>query len=540
MREKHSENKEEKLKKKEARKEAHERVERKSSRRNSMLRFFFTVVGISLEIGLIFAGFNVLNDKYEIISILTRVAGMLLVFYIYAKPKTSALKTPWMVLILVVPVFGILMYFLIGLNGATRKMKARFNEIDHKLFPILHQKASTAYTLRKEDKSLQNLSGYLMNYSNFPVYQNTDVTYYSDAAKALEAQKEALKSAKKFIFMEYYAIEDRESWAGIEEILKEKAAEGLTVRVFYDDMGSIQFLTKSFRNRLESEGIHCRVFNPFFPGLNAFLNNRDHRKITVIDGLIGFTGGYNIANEYFNNTHPYGYWKDTGIKIVGDGVKNLTVMFLEMWNAIRSNDIDDNDFSEFFPETNYQAHEKEGFVQPYGDSPLDNETVGENVYLALAGISRKYLWFMTPYLIITNEMTRTLRLAAKSGVDVRIITPGIPDKKMIYRVTQSYYKPLVDGGVRIFEYTPGFTHGKMAITDDKAAVCGTINLDYRSFYHHFEDACLIMNKNAVFDIRDDFEKTFAECREVTEEYRSGKSRAMDFGQVILRMFAGLF
>ena len=323
--------------------------------------------------------------------------------------------------------------------------------------------------------------------------------------------------------MEYYAIEDRESWAGVEEILKEKAAEGLTVRVFYDDMGSIHFLTKSFRNRLESEGIRCRVFNPFIPGLNAFLNNRDHRKITVIDGRVGFTGGYNLANEYFNVTHPYGYWKDTGLRLEGDAVRNLTLMFLEMWNAIRANDIDDDDFSTFFPETGYKAREREGFVQPYGDSPLDDETVGENVYLAMADMARN-----------------TLRLAAKSGVDVRIITPGIPDKKIIYRVTRSYYKPLVDGGVRIFEYTPGFCHAKMAVTDDKAAVCGTINLDYRSFYHHFEDSCLIMKKDAVFDIRDDFSKMFSECTEVTENYRSGRSRAMDLGQMILRMFAGLF
>ncbi len=525
---------------KEAKKADHSRVERKSSRRNSLFRFIFTLVGISLEIGLIVAGFNVLNGKYEEISISTRVLALLLVLYIYASPKTSAMKTPWIVLILLVPVFGIVMYLLIGLNGVTRRMKERFRNIDGQLFPLLHQKAETVYTLREEDRALQNLSGYLMNYSRFPVWQNTDVTYYSDAAKALEAQKEALRKAKKFIFMEYYAIEDRESWAGVEEILKEKAAEGLTVRVFYDDMGSIHFLTKSFRNRLESEGIRCRVFNPFIPGLNAFLNNRDHRKITVIDGRVGFTGGYNLANEYFNVTHPYGYWKDTGLRLEGDAVQNLTVMFLEMWNAIRPNDIDDNDFSAFLPAAKYEAREKEGFVQPYGDSPLDSETVGENVYLSMAGYAKDYLWYMTPYLIITNEMTRTLRLAAKSGVDVRIITPGIPDKKIIYRVTRSYYKPLVDGGVRIFEYSPGFSHAKMAVTDDKAAVCGTINLDYRSFYHHFEDSCLIMKKDAVFDIRDDFSKMFSECTEVTENYRSGRSRAMDLGQMILRMFAGLF
>ena len=345
----------EKQQKKAAKKAEHARVEHKSARRNSLFRFIFTLVAISFEIGLIVAGFNVLNGRYEEISIATRVIAFVLVLYIYASDKTSALKTPWIVLILLVPVFGIIMYLLVGLNGVTHQMKDRFAAIDDRLFPLRHQKAETAYTLREEDKGLQNLSGYLMNYSRFPVYQNTDVTYYSDAAEALEAQKEALKKAEKFIFMEYYAIEDRESWASVEDILKEKAAAGVLVRVFYDDMGSIHFLTKSFRDRLESEGIHCRVFNPFVPGLNAFLNNRDHRKITVIDGCVGFTGGYNMANEYFNITHPYGHWKDTGLKLEGDAVQNLTLMFLEMWNAIRPNDIDDNDFSAFFPETGYEA-----------------------------------------------------------------------------------------------------------------------------------------------------------------------------------------
>lgn len=531
----------EKEKKKEAKKADHSRVERKSSRRNSLLRFAFTIIAISLEIGLIVAGFNVLNDKYAIISLITRVIALFLVFYIYASPKTSALKIPWIVMILLVPVFGIIMYLLIGLNGVTRQMKKRFESIDEKLFPMLHQNSDTLKKLDGEDSRLHNMSDYLLNYSKFPVYDNTSVTYFSDTSEALEAQKEDLRKAEKFIFLEYFAIEDAEAWAGIEEILIEKARDGLTVRVFYDDMGSIHFLTKSFRNRLEAEGIHCRVFNPFAPGLNAFLNNRDHRKITVIDGKVGFTGGYNLANEYFNITHPYGHWKDTGLRHEGEAVKNLTMMFLEMWNAIRPKDIDDNDFSKYLPESE-AADVKEpcGFVQPYGDSPLDDETVGENVYLSMAGFAKHYLWYMTPYLIITNEMTRTLRLAAKSGVDVRIITPGIPDKKMIYRVTRSYYQPLVDGGVRIFEYRPGFSHAKMAIADDSVAVLGTINLDYRSFYHHFEDACLIMKNKAVYDIKDDFEKTFSLCTEVTEKYRSGRSRAMDFGQMILRMFAGLF
>ena len=271
--------------------------------------------------------------------------------------------------------------------------------------------------------------------------------------------------------------------------------------------------------------------------LNLFLNNRDHRKLTVIDGRVGFTGGYNLANEYFNLTHPYGHWKDTGIKITGDAVRSLTVTFLEMWNAVRGDDHNDRDYDRYLPRYDYYA-EEDGFVIPYADSPMDREQVGENVYISVAGYAKDYAWFATPYLILTDEMSHALSLAAKRGVDVRIITPGIPDKKLVYFITRSYYQPLVAGGVRIFEYTPGFSHCKMSIADDRIATCGTINLDYRSLYHHFENGCLFAYCSAVAEVKKDFEKTMAECREVTAEYMApGAGRQLK--QLILRLFAPL-
>ena len=330
-------------------------------------------------------------------------------------------------------------------------------------------------------------------------------------------QKEELRRAEHFIFMEYHAIEDAESWHAIQDILEERVRAGVEVRVFYDDAGSIGFVNTDFVDRLEAKGIKAKVFNPFMPGINLFLNNRDHRKITVIDGKVGFTGGYNIANEYFNLTHPYGHWKDTGVRLEGPAVKNLTAAFLEMWNASDERGSDDKSYEQYFPEVPASL-DAQGYVQPYADSPMDDVQVGEDTYISAAEYAQKYVWFVTPYLIITDEMERVLGLAARRGVDVRIITPGIPDKKIVYSITRSYYHKLALCGVRIFEYTPGFVHAKMCVADDVLATCGTINLDYRSLYHHFENGCLYYDCDAVADTKADCEWMFAQSREVTKEY----------------------
>ena len=344
-----------------------------------------------------------------------------------------------------------------------------------------------------------------------------------------------LKKAEHFIFMEYHAIEQAESFERILNVLKDRTAHGVEVRIFYDDVGSIGFINHDFRKRMEENDIACRVFNPIIPVLSVFMNNRDHRKITVIDGKVGFTGGYNLANEYFNITHPYGHWKDTGIRLEGDAVKSLTVMFLEMWNAVKKTD---QDYQKYLPETDYQA-KQDGFIQPYVDSPLDDEHVGESVYMNLIAHAKKEIYFTTPYLIITDEMNRALGLAAKRGVDVRIVTPGIPDKKLIYKVTRSYYAGLVRQGVRIYEYTPGFIHAKQCVCDGEAATCGTINMDYRSLYLHFENGAFLYNCDAVKEMRKDFEHIFAESTEVTEKYKSGRSAVLRGTQCLLRLFAPL-
>lgn len=513
-------------------------IESKGKTRNGVKRMFFVLLSILLEIGLIIALITNLSQSLEWVDIGSRVLAVPLALIIYGQHKTSSMRIPWIILILAVPVVGIALYLLVGMNGGTRKMRERFKKIDAQLFPMLPENNDIIEKLSKTESAAAGIATYINNYSQYPMYENTDIVYYDTGAKGLEAQLTELKKAEKFIFMEYHAIENASSWQSIEKILVDKAEKGVEVRVFYDDAGSIGFINRDFAKRLESLGIHCRVFNPFIPGLNIFLNNRDHRKITVVDGKVAFTGGYNLAEEYFNLTHPYGMWKDSGIRLEGDAVRSLTITFLEMWNAVKRSDKDDVEIEKYLTDYDYVA-KGAAFVQPYADIPIDNEQVGEDVYISMVSKAEKYCYFMTPYLIITDEMTRAISLAAKRGVDVRIITPGIPDKKMVYRVTRSFYSGLVRNGVRIYEWTPGFCHSKMSIADDKMAVCGTINLDYRSLYHHFENSCFIVDRDCALAIKKDFDNTFKECREVTKEYRTGKKSVIRLGQLFLRLFAEL-
>ena len=514
-------------------------MEKEAQVKNGIVRMIIAVLSMALNVILVVLIAFKMREEWPWFSTAFTILGLAIVLYIYGRKQTASIKMPWMLLILLVPVGGLVFYLLVGHNRSTKKMRRRYEEIDVKLLPLLEDNQAQQDRLEEKLPYAANIPRYLKKYSGYPVYENTDITYYEDAAKGLAAQKEDLKKARDFIFMEYHAIEDAESWHGIQDILEEKVREGVEVRVFYDDMGSIGFITTDFVKRLEEKGIRARVFNPFAPGLNLFLNNRDHRKITVIDGKVGFTGGYNLANEYFHVGEPaYGFWKDTGIRLEWDAVRSLTVTFLEMWNAVKENDTDDTGFERYLRKYEYKA-KAPGFVAPYADSPMDNIHVGEDVYMSIANSARKYAWFVTPYLIITEEMISALSLAAKRGVDVRIITPGIPDKKLVYSVTRSFYNALAVNGVRIYEYTPGFCHCKMSVCDDVMATCGTINMDYRSLYHHFENGCFMADCQTVADIRQDFEEMFKVSENVSEYYISGRGRFLRFGQMILRLAAPL-
>lgn len=511
------------------------RTEAKAAVKNSIGRLMFAALGFVIQVVWIIMLCLKLNDYSTAISLGSSVLALCVAFYIYGKDMNAGFKLPWIIAILAFPVLGLCLYFLFGRPGATKHMRQHFEKIDADLEGTLVQDENVLKNLEETDFAVANQARYLWKCAGYPAWQNTDVEFHKTAEEGLEAQKRELRKAKKFIFMEYHAIEESSAFLELKEILVQKAKEGVEVRVFYDDVGSFVFINKDFIKRMEAVGIQCRVFNPMHPFLNIFMNNRDHRKITVIDGKVGFTGGYNLAEEYFNRTDPYGYWKDTGIMLTGDAVRNLTVMFLEMWNAVRKTDMD---YDKYLPKVEYIAKEQ-GFVQPYADSPLDHETTGENVYMNLIKNAKHEIFFTTPYLIITDEMSRELRMAARRGVDVRIVTPGIPDKKMVYQMTRSYYSELARNGVRIYEYTPGFIHAKQCVCDGESATVGTINMDYRSLYLHFENGVLMYHYDAVAEIRKDFEDIFAASTEVTEKYNGRKSVLARMGRGVLRLFSPL-
>ena len=514
--------------------------EKKATVKNSVGRLAFAGLCILFQISwLLLLAFR-LNAYSAWISLATNMAAFALALRIYGKYTNAAFKMPWIIVLLVFPLLGLCLYGMFGHVGLMGKKKqAQFRVLEQELFDLNPQRKDVIKRLEAEDYAIANQCRYISNYGGYPVFDNTEAEFYPDAAQGLEAQIAAIEKAEKFVFMEYHAIEEAQAFERLKDVLARKAAMGVEVRFFYDDVGSGVFIDRSFVKRMENIGVQCRVFNPVSPVFNLFMNNRDHRKITVVDGKVGFTGGYNLADEYFNITQPYGHWKDTGVKLTGEAVKNLTVMFLEMWNAMKKTDTDYQKYLEAGCYSDEESTPGMGFVQPYGDSPLDGEPVGENVYLNMIKHAKRRLYVATPYLIISDEMNRELGLAAKRGVDVRVITPGIPDKKIIYKVTRSYYAGLVRQGVRVYEYTPGFLHEKQVLCDEDCAVVGTINFDYRSLYHHFENGVFLYKCSAIADIAWDFEDTLEKCRDVTEYYRNGRPAVLRGTQRLLKLFAPL-
>ena len=501
---------------------------------NSIMRMVFVGVSLILQVGWILVRVQWLNEYSQWISAVTGLLAVSVVLKLNSKNTNAAMKMPWIMLILAIPALGLSMYLLfeiLGDPGVGKRMRA----IREKMAGNDPAHARQAFDhLEAADLSAANQSRYLWKRAGYPVYENTMVKYYPEAKDALEDLKTALSGAERFIFMEYFIVEDGSAFRELEAILEEKAGQGVEVRLMYDDIGSVGKVNMHFARRLNAKGIRCVPFNPALPILNLFMNHRDHRKITVIDGKVGFTGGYNLADEYFDRTHPYGKWKDTGIKLEGEAVRTLTATFLELW-AVQTRGEDENGkYLDVF-----HSIPARGYVQPFADDPMGEERVAENVYLNLINQSQKTLYFMTPYLIITDELCHALGLAAMRGVDVRIITPGIPDKKTVYAVTRSYYAALARQGVRIYEYTPGFCHAKQCICDGKLASIGTSNLDYRSLYHHFENNVLLIGCDAVKDIAADFESVFPQCQEVTEQCQEPHGKAMGTWRYILRLFAPL-
>lgn len=476
--------------------------------------------------------------QFTYINLIIRIIAVIVVLSIVYKWNNPLYKVSWIFLLLLSPVLGITTYYIFGRSELTKRTRIKMERVNKEVSACLEPSEEAKEALKAQNLSVYNQSKYIEDYAKFPLYQNTQTNYYKCGEEMFVDMLEDLKHAKDFIFLEYFIIEPGHMFDQIVTILEEKVKEGVEVRLIYDDVGCISTLPHHYYKTLQAKGIKCAAFNPFRPVLSIIMNNRDHRKIFVVDGKVGYTGGINLADEYINEKERFGYWKDTGIRIEGDAVWSLTTMFLEMWNYI-------NHSSEDYKRYRYQPKNPEdvvktdGFVQPYGDSPLDHEYVGENVYLNIISRAKKYVYIFTPYLITDNEMLTCLSNAAKSGVDVRIVTPGIPDKKLVYLLTQSYYEPLLKNGVKIYQYTPGFIHAKSFVCDDEIATVGSINLDFRSLYLHFECGVWMYQSRAVMQVKEDAFDTFAKSEEVPLEFCLNRNIVVRFLQSILRLFAPL-
>ena len=445
------------------------------------------------------------------LAALFSLLSLLAILFLIQRDENPAYKLLWVILIALAPLFGGLLYLVLGNKQPTRRMRCTLAQARAPLEPLLTAPNEEAIaSLEAKHPRMCSTARYIGKSGPYPLQQNTQVTYYPIGEQLFAAMLQDLEQARETIYLEYFIFAEGEMWQAMRRVLVRKAAEGVDVRLMYDDMGSLGVLPKHFQAELERDGVKCMAFNRFIPVLSLAMNHRDHRKILVIDGRVAFTGGINIADEYINKKVRFGHWKDTGVRLEGDGAWNFTLMFLELWNAYK----DPNALPPQKPEP-APALPGSGWVQPFSDSPVDEEPVSENVYLDILNQARDYVTICTPYLIIDNEMQTALCLAAKRGVDVRIILPGIPDKKIPYALAKTHYRALLSAGVKLYEYTPGFVHAKVFLSDRREAVVGTINLDYRSLYHHFECAAYLKDVDCLEDIWQDFQNTMGSCRPVT-------------------------
>lgn len=452
-------------------------------------------------------------DQYRVqLTFLETILRVSSILYLVNSRMDRLSIITWLIVILIFPIFGPTFLLYTKRDWGYRGLKALVQRSIEESKPYYTLDKSVLVDLKNQNSTTYNLAKYLYRSGSFPTYRNTQVTYFPSGESKFEEMKKQLKKAEKFIFLEYFIIDEGVMWGEILTILEEKVAEGVEVRVMYDGMLEFSTLSFDYAKRLQKLGIKARAFAPIRPFVSTYYNYRDHRKILVIDGKIAFNGGVNLADEYINAIERFGHWKDTAIMLEGSAVESFTLMFLQMWSVTSG----DYDFSPY--KVDYTFEQKtEGFVIPYGDSPLDSDNVGENVYIDILNHARDYVYIMTPYLILDSELEHALKFAAERGVDVRLLMPGIPDKSTPYALAKRYYRTLIDSGVKIYEYSPGFLHAKVFLSDDIKAVVGTINLDYRSLYHHFECATYLYKVSALKDIKQDFEKTLAVCSLVTKE-----------------------
>ena len=496
------------------------------------LILFLVVIQLLIMLGLA----TILNDYAVYVYGGLTLIGAVIVIYIINERGNPAFNMTWMLLILIFPAFGCLFYIWVKSQLGTRYIGKRLRRLRLDTARYMQQDPGIIESLRESKPSNANLAHYMQYQLGFPTYQNTSAQYFACGEEKFPVLLEELKKAEKFIFLEYFIVEEGYMWGSILDILKENAAAGVEVRFMYDGMCSISQLPYDYPKQIRKFGIQCKMFSPIRPILSTTQNNRDHRKICVIDGKVGFTGGINLGDEYINRKERFGYWKDTAVMIKGDAVQSLTMLFLQMWNV---SEMKTEDFTGYLTNMAQTVQPELGFMLPYGDSPYDNENVGEEVYVHILNHAKKYVHIMTPYLILDNGMLDTLTRAAKSGIEVCIIMPHIPDKWYAFAVAKTYYRELIEAGVQIYEFTPGFVHAKIFVSDDDTATVGTINLDYRSLYLHFECGVFMYRNPVVYEIEKDFQETLKKCRKVSVSDMKKNGILMRICGRVLRLIAPL-
>lgn len=470
-----------------------------------------------------------LQEEHSFISLIT--SGLSIVFVLYlvnTEHEPAAYKMGWIIIVMIFPLFGVPLYMFCGDKRPGQKMRRKLLQSQAKIRDKAVQDEAVLKELLLRDSRAGAGSRFIWRDEHFPVHKNTKLTYYPESHLIYQDMLAALEQAEHFIFLEFFIIEVGEMWNPMLEILTRKAKQGVEVKILYDDMGCATYLPQNYGKKLEAIDPHiqCETFNQIGPIFSMLINHRDHRKILVVDGHTAFTGGINLSDRYININSPFGYWKDTGIRLVGEAAANYTEMFLEMWTCVRPEEIV---LERYMPHMYHpEAFTGQGYVQPYGDDPLDDNPLAQNIYIDMLGQAQDYVYIFTPYLILSDELRNSLIVAAKRGVDVRIVTPGIPDKKTVYKVTRSNYNPLLRAGIRIYEFTPGFIHAKSLVCDDKMAIVGTVNWDFRSLFLHFECATWFYGCDAVMDVKKDAIETMA------------KSRRVELGEIKTDFWGGLF
>lgn len=499
-------------------------------------RFVAVSLGILLQLAVIVLGISFLKDYRTWLQVVFMVLSWIAVILIISGRSNPSYKMAWIVLILAFPAAGLTIYLLFGGNKSSSRENRRMQAIEQLMVRHIPQDAAAMEALQSENPVAFNHARYVLHSACYPVYQHSKSCYYPMGMECYTQMLRDLAEAKKYIFLEYFIIDSGFMWDGILKILCEKVAQGVDVRVIYDDFGCIRKLPANYCRQLRKMGIQARTFSPYVPIMSPRLNNRDHRKLMIVDGTVAYTGGINLADEYVGRKTLYGVWKDCGLRVEGAAARSMTVSFLTMWDYV--NQIEEN-AAAFLPELPPAEKTSDGFVQPFADSPLDVEDVGASLFQNIIQNAQKSVWMMTPYLILDEKMSSALCTAAKTGIDVRIITPGIPDKKLVYSVTRANYELLIEAGVKIYEYTPGFLHSKVIYADDLHAVVGTVNLDFRSLYLHYENAVYLYGTQSIAQIGDDFRATFPECRRITYEQCRQVGLKSRFNRSLLRVFSPL-